>query len=220
MKYKWINNQNNSNLILFFNGWGCDEHQVKHLKAGQQNVLMIYDYTCLHLDEKVLNEINNYPEVSIIAWSFGVWMAQYISKNCDLNINKAIAINGTLQPVHDKFGISKSIVQGTYEHLSERNLMKFQRRMVGGNEAWKQFEANKPQRTFENQKEELGAVIQHFDLMVDESSIYNKAIIGTTDLIFTCDNQKSYWKDKAEMKEINSPHFCFYRWNAWSEILI
>ncbi len=219
MKFKWINHQNNYNLILFFNGWGCDENQFKHLESGNNNVLMIYDYTTLHLDKEVLEELTKYAQISIIAWSFGVWVAQFISEKYELKVYQAIAINGTPNPIHDQFGIDKSIVQGTYDYLSERNLMKFQRRMLGGNEAWKKFEIKKPQRAFENQKEELGALIQHFNLNVSDHLIFQKTFIGTNDLIFNPENQRSYWKDKIEIQEINEPHFCFYKWNKWSDIL-
>ncbi len=219
MKYKWINKQNNSHLILFFNGWGCDENQFKHLESDSHDILMFNDYKTLHLNEGLRVEMIKYNKISIIAWSFGVWVAQFISEKYELKVYQAIAINGTLTPIHNQFGIDKSIVQGTYDYLSERNLMKFQRRMVGGNEAWKKFEVNKPQRAFENQKEELGTLIQLFNQKIECSSIYNKAIIGTNDLIFTTENQKSYWQDKIECQEINEPHFCFYKWNTWSIIL-
>ncbi len=219
MKHTWIQQNNSNKLLVFFNGWGCDEHQFMHLKSLQYDVMMVYDYRNILPEDEMLMQIKKYPDVNIAAWSYGVWMAQYTFEKYHMPYNTAIAINGTSRPVHDRYGIAESIVQGTLDHLSERNVMKFQRRMVGGNEAWKKFEADKPRRSFEEQKEELASLITHFKKNVSDAAFYQKAIIGTKDLIFTSLNQSEFWKEKTELVEIDAPHFCFYGYNSWDEIM-
>ncbi len=219
MRYHWLNKQEKKHLILFFNGWGCDEHQFKHLESEEYDVLVLYDYQTLNLDTKTLNTINNYNTISVIAWSFGVWIAHYTCEQFNIKINHAVAINGTTQPIHDKHGLSRVIVQGTLDHLTERNLTKFQRRMLGSNKGWETFETNKPQRELQQQKEELSSLIQHFNLKITSNPFYHKAVIGSEDLIFLSTNQKDYWKNKVDIQEIKAPHFCFYHWNKWSEII-
>jgi biotin synthesis protein BioG len=219
MKSTWVNINSNNKLIIFFNGWGCDEHQFKHLKSDNYDVLMFYDYRTLELEEEILSEIKNYDELFLVAWSYGVWVGQFVCEKYNLKIKRSIAVNGTTQPVHDQYGIAESIVQGTLDNLSERNLMKFQRRMVGGSEAWKNFEADKPLREFEEQKEELAALIDHFKQDINESGFYDKAIVGLNDLIFIANNQKIFWQGRAGIQEIEAPHFCFYDYNSWDELL-
>ncbi|WP_066629814.1 DUF452 family protein [Labilibacter marinus] len=218
MKHTWIKNDN-TKLIVFFNGWGCDEHQFTHLNANDYDVLMLNDYRNLTLDNSVVDAINTYREINIAAWSYGVWVAQYMWGELNLSKHKAVAINGTTMPVSKAYGIPEIIMQGTLDNLSERNMMKFQRRMVGGSEGWKAFETIKPQRDITEQKEELAALIQHFKTALGEESFYDKAIVASGDLIFSADNQKQFWNDKAEVKEIEAAHYCFFDIENWDSLL-
>ena len=90
----WIKN-NKQKLLLFFNGWGCDEHQFTHLKSDEYDVLMLNKYQHLELQDEVLDSIQTYQEVCVIAWSYGVWVAKYICDKYNLNISSAVAVNGT-----------------------------------------------------------------------------------------------------------------------------
>jgi biotin synthesis protein BioG len=218
MNFKWLIKNSTRKLIVFFNGWGCDEYQFKHLKTEDYDVLMLFEYYDLLLSDEVQQVINDYEQVSVIAWSYGVWVGQYVWQVYKLPKSNAIAINGTTLPVHDRYGIAEAVVQGTLDNLSERNLMKFQRRMLGGNDAWKKFQTDKPQRDFNEQKQELASLIQLFKNEISVGDFFDKAIVGSNDLIFTSDNQKAFWQCRAEIKELDVPHFCFYRFSSWEEI--
>ena len=50
MKYKWLNNGQNDEVIVFFNGWGMDEAVVRHLLFDAYDVIMFYDYNNLDTD--------------------------------------------------------------------------------------------------------------------------------------------------------------------------
>ncbi len=218
MKYTWARNKKKK-LLVFFNGWGCDENPFKHLVSNNYDVLIFYDYRNLALDKDILNSINEYEEVNIAAWSYGVWVGQFVWQEYKLHRNKAIAINGTTLPIHDKYGISETVTHGTLNSLTERNLMKFQRRMVGGNEGWKLFEKMIPQIKFEEQKKELAALINHFEQNKLAEGFYSKAIVGTKDLIFTTENQLVFWNGRAEVAKIDAPHYCFFDLRSWDELL-
>ncbi len=56
MKYTWITN-NKTKLIVFFNGWGCDEHQFAHLQTEQYDILLLNDYRSLSIDATVVEAI-------------------------------------------------------------------------------------------------------------------------------------------------------------------
>ncbi|TLX73067.1 DUF452 family protein [Labilibacter sediminis] len=220
MQFTWIQQHTSNKLIIFFNGWGCDHHQFKHLTSKGFDVLMISDYKSLALSQDICDAIKQYQEIDVVAWSYGVWIAQYVCEKESIPVNLTVAINGTIKPVHGQFGIPEAIMLGTLKNLSERNIKKFQRRMVGGNEAWKSFEADKSQRTFEELQEELAALVNHFKLELNNTDFYQKAVVGSEDLIFTSANQLAFWQDKAEVKIMEVPHFCFYEFSCWDELLM
>lgn len=220
MKYTWIQNKSSNSLIVFFNGWGCDEHPFSHLLSHQFDVLMIFDYRNITIEEVLIEEIKLYRKIHVVAWSFGVWVAQYVWEKYQLPKDSSMAINGTTEPVHDQFGIEVAIVSGTLKSLSEKTFMKFQRRMVGKNEMWKKFEANKPKRELQEQKDELVALIEYFKQNVNSKSFYQKVMVGSNDLIFKAANQKVFWKNKAKIIEIESPHFCFYNYSSWDDLFM
>ncbi len=218
MKETWIQN-NNSKIIIFFNGWGCEAHRFTHLVTHFYDILFLNDYRDLTLSKEVLDEVKSYEEINVIAWSYGVWVGSKVCAAYELPVNYAVAVNGTCMPMHDEYGISEEITKGTLKNLSERNLMKFQRRMVGGSGGWKRFEAEKSHRELAEKKEELAALIQQFETNQGVPEFYNKAIVGKNDLIFAAQNQKAFWQGKVEVVEIEAPHFCFWNYNTWEEIL-
>ncbi len=93
---------------------------------------MFYDYLSLDNEGDLIADIKSYVRIHLISWSFGVWVSQYFCEKYQVKPDYSVAINGTLFPVDDKYGIKESIVTGTLEQLDERNLIKFQMRMVGG----------------------------------------------------------------------------------------
>jgi len=86
MKYKWLNkNDNNREVIIFFNGWGMDDCVIKHLDSENYNILMFYDYNDLVFDFKSF-DFDLYAKRYLIAWSMGVMVAT----NFDIKYDKII----------------------------------------------------------------------------------------------------------------------------------
>ena len=109
----------------------------------------MYDYSALDISRELISEIKSYKYLYVAAWSFGVWVAQYFAEKHELNISKAVAYNGTLNPIHTSEGIPEVIAQLTLDKLTDVSLQKFQKRMVG--EAnWSKIEQNLPKRDLEN----------------------------------------------------------------------
>ena len=69
MKHFLMDNGSDS-LLLFFSGWGCDEHEFEHLKSGS-DVLILYDYNNLRLEF----DFSGYREINLLAFSAGVFAA-------------------------------------------------------------------------------------------------------------------------------------------------
>ena len=104
MKYKWLNINQNNKVIVFFNGWGMDESVVHHLDFSDYDVLMFYDYNNLDTNFD-FNSLDKYKNKSLIAWSMGVMVATLFNQK----YTSATAINGTLKPIDNEFGIPQRI---------------------------------------------------------------------------------------------------------------
>ena len=78
MKYKWLSKkQNNENLLYFFNGWGMDESVLNTSNISSCfDVLMLYDYQNLDMDENVFVECQKYKNKYVISRNeLSEWMA-------------------------------------------------------------------------------------------------------------------------------------------------
>ena len=85
-------------------------------------------------------ELSAYKEVTVVAWSLGVFVATLALAGLRLPIVRAVAINGTLFPMHDTLGIPPKIFLGTLENLSEEGRKRFNRRMCGSREVLRMYE--------------------------------------------------------------------------------
>lgn len=214
MKKLWINRQNSSELLLFFNGWGMDENPFKHLAIDSDlDVLMIYDYTVL----EAIEELENYKTIHLVAWSLGVFAAAKVLAG--MEFASAAAINGTLKPIDEGEGIAPVIFQGTIDSWSEVARMKFNRRMCGIKHN-KQFKANAPERSVECQKSELISLREQIINSPAPENIFQQAIISLNDKIFTRHNQETHWKNvRIPLTIIDEPHYFFPEIKSWKEML-
>lgn len=203
MKYKWLNHKNNQKLIVFFNGWGMDECVVNHLQSEDYDILMFYDYNSLETDFDFEN-IYPYPKKYLIAWSMGVMTATHF----DIGYISKTAINGTLKPIDDKFGIPERIYNLTLRGFSPKGAERFIKNMYSEN-----CELPQPNREFENQKSELEALTHY---TADEKFEYNRIILSTDDKIIPTKNQSKYWGIEPN---IESGHAPFNLFKKWSELL-
>lgn len=203
MKYKWLNRENNNKVILFFNGWGMDECVVKHLSAEDYDVLMFYDYNTLETDFDFII-LNNYSKKYLIAWSMGVMTATVF----DIDCTSKTAVNGTLKPIDDKFGIPKRIYDLTLKGFSPKGAERFIKSMYNSI-----TEYTYPQRGFENQKTELEA-LTHYNGNQDFK--YDRIILSSDDKIIPTKNQVEFWGIEPN---IQSGHAPFNLFTKWSELL-
>ena len=203
MKYKWLNRVNNQKLIVFFNGWGMDECVVNHLLPEDYDVLMFYDYNTLETDFDFKN-IYPYPEKYLVAWSMGVMTAtlfdtDYVSKT---------AINGTLKPIDDKYGIPKRIYDLTLNGFSPKGAERFIKNMFK-----EDCKLPVPMREFENQQSELEALTHY---QAKQEFKYDKIILSSEDKIIPTKNQIAFWGIEPN---IDSGHCPFNHFKKWSELL-
>lgn len=202
MKQYFVKHNDNKSLILFFSGWGMDENTLCIVQKDYDTSIC-FDYTDMTFEK---SQYENYEVIDVYGWSMGVWAASYVLQNCDLPIRKRIAINGTIFPIEAQKGINPTIFQKTIDSLSEQSLLKFNKRMCGDKIGFELFENNASHRSIESLKSELISI----QLNIRKSSVptfhWDKAIIGSRDLIFQPENQKKAWEN-TKYEIVDEAHF-------------
>jgi biotin synthesis protein BioG len=220
MKCLWIARNNCPCLFVFFNGWGMDRQIIRFLTHDSSyDILMLYDYRNLHVDKTCSDLLSRYQDINVIAWSMGVWAYAQTADRIVGSVRQAIALNGTLLPVHDTYGIPPSVYQTTIENFSASGRKKFFRRMCGSNEVLQQFYSYHPRRSLSDQREELIAIQKMIDGPPETPGSYTCALVGRRDRIFPTQHQINFWQDRRRYILIDAPHFPFFLWNNWKEIL-
>jgi len=218
VKSKWLHHKKGNKLLFFCNGWGMDEHPFSPLVSHEWNVLMFYDYTDLSVDQDLPELIGKYEEVILVAWSMGVWVGQQIFYPFSKELTASLAINGSLFPIDDRFGIPKDIVQATYDTLDEKQRVKFYARMCKDRALYRKFLIHQPRRNVKSQKIELGVLLDSTRDSPNQESIYTAALISEHDYIMPTKNQLNYWPEKI-VHRIDGKHFLFYAYNSWDELV-
>ena len=128
------------------------------------------------------------------------------------SLNQVVAINGTLIPIDDKFGISQKMFDLTLNNLSEKTYPKFFQNMFDGEADFTKM----PKRTVENQKEELLAIKNNSKKQIKSFSP-TKVFIGLSDKIIPVKNQIAFWEGKAQIIKKQSGHYINFE--SWDEII-
>lgn len=191
MILKQLTRNNHRRAILFFAGWGMDCHPFETLHVPGYDLWIVYDYTEM---ASSFEPLESYSEVVIVGWSYGVAMAAVALSESTLPITRRVAVNGTLHPIDNQFGIPESIFNGTLTTLSESTLKKFNRRMTGSSSRLAEFEAVSPRRTIESLRGELEAIAATARRGIPTSPRWDEAIIASQDLIIPTSAQHKAWQ--------------------------
>lgn len=204
MKPYWTKKENNGSLLLIFNGWGCDENIIQGIDISEYDILILSDYTELDIDLKSLTA--PYSVIKVIAWSFGVYVANLYLQELP-RVVYALAVNGTIHPIDDNVGIPSSLFQATLDHYDERFRVKFFRRMMGGNKRLEELAQLLPQRSTEEQRIELFEYQQRVEKAQNTICYkWDKIVIGNNDLIFPPSNLINAWK-RFDYDCVEAAHF-------------
>ena len=241
MNTTWLEKKNSDSLIIFFNGWGMDEHSVSHLKNDEYDILMFNDYR--DFDDKLTKDdiayISGHKKIYLIAWSMGVWVAyKSISSShfSSLNFDKLIAFNGTLLPIDNNYGIPEKGYILTEKGIKSKGMDKFVMRMFNNNNYRKLFKQYLPQRSLDEQIAELVDIretytktpaINYFNEI--NNILWNEVYISKDDMIFPYNNQVRFWdkynksnyqNDKFKRIELQTEgHYPFFFFKSWKNII-
>lgn len=220
MKCCQLNKQNNKNLIVFFAGWSFDEKPFGKLVCDGFDILFIYDYNELNLP-KELENLQNYEHKYLLAWSMGVFVAYEFRKLFE-DFDYKIAINGTITPVDNEFGIPVKMFELTLKHATTGLAGKFYQNVFKNSEEFEMYSKTPVQRTIENRVSELENlynIIKMKDYKKAES-FYDCAIVSDFDKIIPPKNQiASHQKNNEPIITLPFGHFPFYNFTSWSEII-
>jgi len=208
MKTKWLNHKNSEKLILYFAGWSMNGSEVSHLQPADFDVLAVYNYKDLNFDSA---QIKGYQEVYVIAWSFGVAVASKLQ----IPAKRSIAVNGTLKPIDDNFGIMNAFFDQTLATMSEENYQSFLARTFNKTDD----RSNISFREIDEQREELRILGETFRNCQMENC-FDLALISKRDRIFLKRAQMAFWETQScRTIEIAGAHYPFQSWASWQEII-
>jgi biotin synthesis protein BioG len=196
-----------------------DEHPVRFLQSDQYDVLMLYDYSSIVPDIDLQQLFIEYKSVSLVSWSMGVWAGQQLFSGCPDVFAAAIALNGTLCPIDDCYGIPEETVRGTLANLDEKSRLKFYYRMFRDRELYREFLKQQPRRSVADQRKELTALLHTAVSKGEVESIYTTAIVSDRDLVMPTKNQLRFWPGKR-VKLVDGSHFLFYSYDSWDELIV
>lgn len=205
MKQIFITNDNYSNLLLIFSGWGTNARLFSDFFIDKTDICVCYDYRDDTFDCIPLKKYNH---ISVIGWSFGVWMAAYTLSKTTLKIDKSIAINGTMRPIDDLYGIPQKIFYSTLHSLNDISFQKFQRRICGSTDRYNRYRNILLERDIQEITDELTALKCKVNITKEVSFYWDTAYIANKDLIFTADRQEAFWEkyNVLNIKKINDFH--------------
>ncbi len=202
MQQYWVKKSDNKNLILFVLGWASDYGCIEHIDINGFDTYAVYDYTdgFDSLDKSLFEQYNN---ITLMAWSFGVYVSEQITK--DLTISKSLAFNGTPYPVHITKGLEPKRVSITIRGLAKNGCTEFLKRTYGG--AYQKMQDIVEPRTTEQNVKELELLYTEAQKEYTPHINWDLAIIGSEDLIFSPKNMTTYWGLKGQVVPL--PHYPF-----------
>ncbi|MBO4647582.1 MAG: DUF452 family protein [Lentisphaeria bacterium] len=217
MKTRFLIRNGSRGLLVFFNGWSRDAADAAGLRSGC-DVLEVHDYSDLD-PVSLFRSMGSYHELHLAAWSLGVWAAACVFENSGIRFETALALNGTLCPVHPEFGIAPEIFDGTIANwLLPAARERFLRRMAGSAEAAQRLPD--PERSPEDQQTELTAIRDISSARTVPADLYTRAVSGRRDRIIPFAAQEKFWRTRPEtaFAAVDLPHYPFGGLSSWEEV--
>ncbi|HEX2970590.1 MAG TPA: pimeloyl-ACP methyl esterase BioG family protein [Bacteroidales bacterium] len=206
----------NKELIVVYSAWGTDERMLSPLCDDDADFVLFYNYSA---DEAlILPKMKEYDKITLIAWSLGVWAAEYLSPKTGIKPDVTIAVNGTPYPADEQYGIPLKIIEGTLNNITEETINKFYLRMFGDK---KTFEANServPNRSLKSLHDELRWLYNRIMEQAGSGFNWNYAVISDEDRVFPSKNLKDFWAGQTNSLQINLPfpHYFFHKWDSFT----
>lgn len=200
----------NRRLILIFAGWSTTPAFYRDLHAEGWDIAVVWDYRDLDFDPAV---INDYSSIFIIAWSMGVAAAAHAADTTldARRISAAFAVNGTLYPSSDSYGIPEAIYESTRATLNARNLLKFTKRMGYVSPTPETLPPVPPEDFYIPDFDSLAFELENMRSKALRGQLpWKRVYVSENDRIFPAASMRAYWlTDPAQPDIINldAPHY-------------
>ncbi len=218
MRIKWLLQNKSKHLLVFYAGWGMDSTPFRPIPSDSYDILICYDYSDKSAKPDIHTLSRGYEKSVLLCWSMGVVYGQLHFIDNQQFFEKSIALNGTLAPVDDQYGIPHDIYLGTLENMCDETLQRFYKRMCRPADILQEFLKNKPQRSLVDQHNELQAIYDDRTVKDEKNSIFSHIIISDRDRIVPTTNQLRYWQNSV-ITTIQGCHFPFYEYSSWDELI-
>lgn len=208
MKSCWLKRGSEKDCLLFMAGWGMGPEPFQDANFGETDVLLVYDYRSM--DDSLFAALPQNQHLHLLAWSMGVWAAAWLAEHgplfSTLRFSTATAIGGTLRPIDDQYGIPAQAFAAMLEGFSPASAEDFYRSMFDNREEAKLFLARRPQRPWQDLRDELSYLRDLCRSSSVPPDIYSRRIVTSRDRIFPARNQLRAWgRDRCETLPL--PHF-------------
>ena len=215
----YLENNNSGNLILFFCGWGMDEAPFSVMK-NDSDILYVYDYTSPDFPEF---DFSKYKSVKLLSFSYGVYAGAIAKLPENLELDERVAINGTLMPVDDKYGVPVRQFELT-EKMDSESVVKFRQRLFGGEKAGEHFEIfehHLPKRSAKSCTDELLGMKQYVPQIPVPQKTFDKIYVAKHDRCVPTRNQLNFWQKAGvnNIIELETGHFPFYNCEKLENLL-
>ena len=217
----FLRNNNSKDLIIFFCGWGMDENPFSILNS-LSDILFVYDYTTPDFPDGDI-DFSKYTKITLLAFSYGVYASAIAKLPSGLNIDKKIAINGTLVPVDDKLGVPVRQFELT-EKMNSESVIKFRQRLFGGEKAVQHFEIfenHLPHRSAASCTGELLGMKEYIPSLPVPEMNFDMVYLAEYDRCVPSKNQKNFWQnfENINIIKLETGHFPFYNYKNFEEII-
>lgn len=178
----------NRNLVLYVLGWASSPNAVYHIPLPPGfDSLVLRDYRTM--EELKPEEFACYDRIYLIAWSYGVWVAEQIA--AALPLHRAIAFNGTPFPTDEQYGMEVQLVLDTMSNPTEVSILDFIDMAYGGIE-YVPLEPF-PDWPLEEKVDELNTLLAASRTRSAAHLHWDAAYLGTKDVIFRPEKMRAYW---------------------------
>lgn len=218
MKTHWMHRTGRPDCLVFVAGWGMDPTPFEFLGSRAWDVLLLYDHRELAAPPEVEAALAAHDRVVLLAWSMGVWVAARVFGGCRDAFAAAIALCGTLTPIDARRGTPPEACDSLAADLTPSALHRFHAGMFSDAGEATRFLRHAPRRALPGLLEELLALRSAYARLGEARDIYSRRLIASRDVVVPARNQMRAW-NKGPHTLLRAPHFPFYRWTTWDDLL-
>ena len=211
MQKHWLKRIGAPDLVVAL-GWASEPRLVQNIPTEGHDVLVLYDYRTL--EPLAAADTAPYGQITLLAWSFGVWVAEQVCR--DIPFRRAVALNGTPLPVDARYGIPPQAMAVTRQGIRRTGTDLFDRRAYGT--YYDRLSETLHTRPLEELCDELDALSEAAAEPYRPNIEWNAAVVGGADRIFPPAHMAAYWKELA-IPVPDMPHYPFGDRTAMEKLL-